>query len=368
MRLLMLTQKVDRDDWLLGFTHGWVEALARHPRVERVEVVCLELGAHDLPPNVHIRSMGRERGYGRLRVVVEAQRAVRAAIGQVDVVLAHMVPRYALVAAPCARLRGVPLALWYVHRSVSLPLRLAHALADRVLTASPESFTLPSRKLAVLGHGIDLARFSAAEQPPGERLVLAVGRLSPIKHYEALIEAAARLAARPGFEDVRFAIAGGETVENPGYGERLRALARERGVADRVALLGPLPPGEMPALYRRAAVTTNLCPTGGLDKAVIESLASGVPAVVRNRTFLPVLGDDSPALWVEDLDPERVADRLAGALSLPPDARAALGGRLAERARAGYGLDGFIERLVAALEETVEQRARPASRRGEGQP
>lgn len=359
MRLLMLTQKVDRDDWLLGFTHSWIEALARHPRVERVEVLCLELGAHDLPPNVRVRSMGRERGYGRLRALFEAQRAVRAVIGQVDVVLAHMVPRYALVAAPWAKLRGVPLVLWYAHRSVSLPLRLAHALADGVLTSAPDSFTLPSRKLTVIGQGIDLARFRPAEGesgPEGGRQVVAVGRLSPIKHYDALIEAAARLAARPGFDDVRFIIAGGETAEHPGQAAQLRALAQQRGVAERVTLLGPLPPGEIPALYRRAAASANLCPTGAVDKAVFESLASGVPAVVRNEAFAPLLGDEAGALWVEDLDAERIADRLAGILSLPPAERAALGRRLAERVRAEYGLDAFAGRMVAALEEIVERR------------
>ncbi len=83
------------------------------------------------------------------------------------------------------------------------------------------------------------------------------------------------------------------------------------GVADRVDLLGPVPPADMPALYRSAAVTANLCPTGGLDKAVVESLASGVPTVVHNRAFLPLLGEDASALWVEDLGPERVEERVA---------------------------------------------------------
>lgn len=352
----MLTEKVDSGDWLLGFAHGWIGALAHHPRIERVEVVCLELGPHDLPPNVRIHSMGKERGYGRVRRLLEAQRAIRSAICEVDVALAHMVPRYALVAAPWAKLRGVPLVLWYTHRAVSLELRLAHALVSRVVTASPDSFTLSSRKLTVLGHGIDLARFRPADSLSGSqegRLVLAVGRLSPIKNYEALIEAAARLTARPGFEDVRFAIAGGETEQHPGYAKRLRALARQHGVADRLDLLGPVPPGDMPARYRSAAVTANLCPTGGLDKAVVESLASGVPAIVHNRTFLPLLGEDASALWVEDLDPEGVAGRLAALLTLSPQERAALGLRLAARARTGYGLEGFIDRLVAALGEVA---------------
>jgi glycosyltransferase involved in cell wall biosynthesis len=351
MRVLMLTRRIDREDWLAGFAHGWVAALAAHPRIERVEVICLELGAYDLPGNVRVTSMGKERGAGRLRELLTAQRTIARAIRHVDVIFAHMIPRYALIAAPWAKLFGVPLVLWYTHLGASAELRLAYRLVDRLVTASPESFTLPGRKVTVIGHGIDLSRFFPADDAPAERLVLAVGRLSPIKHYEALIAAAARLAVRPGFEDVRVAIAGGVTPQHPDYAASLQALIADLRVGERIELLGPVPYEQMPALYRRAAVTANLCPTGGVDKVVLESMASGVPAVVHNETFLPLLGDDAGVLFCPDLDPDHVADRLAALLALPPQERAALGARLAARVRAGYGLDALIERLVAVFEE-----------------
>lgn len=353
MRVLMLTRRVDREDWLAGFAHGWIAALAAHPHVERVEVICLEQGTYDLPPHVHITSMGKERGAGRLREFLAAQRAIAQAICRTDVIFAHMIPRYALIAAPWAKAFRVPLVLWYTHQSVSLELRLAHALVNRVVTASPESFTLPSRKVTRIGHGIDLSRFYAADRPPSERLVLAVGRLSPIKHYEVFIAAAARLAVCSGFEDVRFAIAGGATPQHPHYGERLRALIADLRLGGRVELLGPVPYEEMPTLYRRAAVTVNLCPTGGLDKVVLESMASGVPALVHNEAFLPLLGEEAVRLFCPDLNPDRIAERLAALLTLPNAERAALGARLAARVRAEHGLEGLIERLVGVFEDVA---------------
>lgn len=353
MRVLMLTRRIDRDDWLAGFAHGWVAALAAHPRVEQVDVICLELGAYDLPDNVRVTSMGKERGAGRLSELLTAQRAIARTIRHVDVAFAHMIPRYALITAPWAKLFGVPLVLWYTHLSASAELRIAHALVDRVVTASPESFTLPSHKVTVIGHGIDLSRFYPTDDAPAERLVLAVGRLSPIKHYEALIAAAARLAVRPGFEDVRVAIAGGATPQDPDYAAGLHALIADLRLAGRLDLLGPVPYKQMPTLYRRAAVTANLCPTGGVDKVVLESMASGVPAVVRNETFLPLLGDDAGMLFCPDLDPNQVADRLAALLALPPQERTALSRRLAARVHAQYGLDALIERLVSVFEDVT---------------
>jgi len=64
MRILIITQKVDLDDPLLGFFHRWLEEFAEH--TECVHVVCLEEGRHTLPQNVAVTSLGKERGASRL--------------------------------------------------------------------------------------------------------------------------------------------------------------------------------------------------------------------------------------------------------------------------------------------------------------
>ena len=52
MRLLVLTQAVDLDHPVLGFSHGWIEALAR--RVEQVTVLAVLAGRHQLADNVRL--------------------------------------------------------------------------------------------------------------------------------------------------------------------------------------------------------------------------------------------------------------------------------------------------------------------------
>jgi glycosyltransferase involved in cell wall biosynthesis len=199
--------------------------------------------------------------------------------------------------------------------------------------------------------------------PPGEvredRLIIGVGRLSPIKHYELLIDSVALLIGQPGFEGIRVEIAGGSTEEHgDAYARSLRERVEARGLTGRIAFLGPVLYRDVPTLNRRAAVTVNLCPTGGVDKAVIESTACGTPAVVRNETFLPLFGDDAPLLWAADDSPATLADHLAAVLSLPPVERAALGGRLHQRAQREYDLDSLIDRLVDVFEEVIDQRKR----------
>jgi glycosyltransferase involved in cell wall biosynthesis len=349
MRPLMLTRKLDQDDWLAGFAHTWARRLAA--RVERLGIICLELGRTDLPANVRVWSMGKERGYGRLRELIAFRHAMHQAIGETDVIFAHMIPRYALIAAPYAKTRRLPLVLWYTHRQVGLELRLAHALADRVVTASPESFRLPSRKLTVLGHGVDTDLFHPPERPPADaQLVVAVGRISPIKHYEVLIDAAALLP------DAHFEVIGGVPPNTPpDYLAGLEAHARQAGLSERFAFVGPLPQPEVAERLRRAALTVNLCPTGGMDKAVLEGMACGLPVVVTNRTFEPLLGEYAGRMIARQ-DAQDVAARLTALLDAPVEERAALGATLRARVLARYSVESLIERLIGVFEEVLSER------------
>ena len=75
--------------------------------------------------------------------------------------------------------------------------------------------------------------------------LFAPSRLGPNKRQALMIEALAH--AGPG---VRLVIAG--PPDDPAYPDRLRALAREHGVADRVEMVGAIPDAEMIRLYAGA--------------------------------------------------------------------------------------------------------------------
>ena len=59
MNLLIMTQKVDASDPILGFFDRWIDAFAAH--CPSVTVLCLEEGTHDLPSSVRVFSLGKEK-------------------------------------------------------------------------------------------------------------------------------------------------------------------------------------------------------------------------------------------------------------------------------------------------------------------
>lgn len=56
--LLIITQKVDIDDDLLGFMHGWILEFSKH--CDKLTVICLQKGEYHLPENVKVLSLGKE--------------------------------------------------------------------------------------------------------------------------------------------------------------------------------------------------------------------------------------------------------------------------------------------------------------------
>ncbi len=350
MRVLMITQKLDRADEILSFTHYWVEALAA--RVDHLVVVPVAAGDYDLPDNVTVESMGKERGVGRFGRLVRFWRVLAHHIGSVDALFSHMSPRYVLAAAPLAALHRKPITLWYTHRAASPELRLAVRLVRHIATAHPTSFPLPGPRVHVLGHGIDTWTFAPGDSPPEEPpMIVSLARLSPIKRHETLIRAAAILRDKYGDPPARFVIAGGRLPGHPpDYEDFLVEEIDRLRVGDRVSLWGAIPQEAVTAVFHDASLAVNCSPPGLFDKAVLEGMLCGLPTVVANPAFDDLLGQYADLLRFDDgADAEALADRLHRLLQLAPEERRAIGLALAERTAEAHSLEGLMDRLVRLL-------------------
>lgn len=277
MKLLICTQAVDKEDPVLGFFHRWIQEFALH--AEQVTVICLREGVHNLPTNVTVHSLGKEQG--SRPGVVYALRFLRYAYAlrhRYEVVFVHMNSEYLVVAGFMWRMLSKRTALWYMHKTVSLRLRIAVFWADLVFTASPRSMRVKTRKKRVVGHGIPIDSFVPVQPPPADRPIslLTIGRLSQVKRIEILIDTLAILVGRG--MDARLTIAGAPAGNDGGrYARSLVQRARERGIQDNVQFIGPVSNDRIYGLFKDAHLFLHASNTGSLDKASLEPLAVGVP-------------------------------------------------------------------------------------------
>jgi glycosyltransferase involved in cell wall biosynthesis len=277
-KLVFLTQKLDPGDPVLAATVPMVRALAA--RVDEVVVLCDDAVAGAVPPNVRVHRFGAPTQLGRgARFELALARELRSRPGAV---VAHMVPLYAVLAAPLVRPLGIPLVLWYTHWKAHAVVRAAERLCTAVVSVDRRSFPLPSRKLRAIGHGIDLSEFRCSDAPGDVRLrALVLGRYAPTKGL-AEIAAGFRLAVERGLDGLlELHGATGSEAERATRGE-LEALLGPDG---RVA--GPVPRHELPELFARSHVLINN--HDAADKVVYEAAASCLPVLASSASFQDLL-------------------------------------------------------------------------------
>jgi glycosyltransferase involved in cell wall biosynthesis len=182
-----------------------------------------------------------------------------------------MNPEYVIAGSWWWKLTRKRIVFWYMHKSVTARLKLAEQLADVIVTASPESFRLPSKKLHVVGHGINTDLFRPDARVVRGTHALSVGRLDKSKCHDKAIDIATGLGI-----ELRIA---GEGPER----ERLEEYAKSNNA--RVVLLGGLTQEKLRDEYLRAALLIHTSETGSLDKVLLEAAACGTPIKTEYEVY-----------------------------------------------------------------------------------
>lgn len=213
------------------------------------------------------------------------------------------------------------------------------------------------RRVVRMDHGVDLARFSSGKRQraeskwsnlAGKNVILQVARLSRQKNQLLSVEAFSR-AVREGI-DAHLVLAGAET--DAGYAALVADAARAAGVADRVHILGNVPPAEIPDLLAMASLVIVPSDHEAFGLAVIEGWAAERPVlfsrVAGMQDIAANLADDSVAL--PPADPEAWTAALVRMFK-NPRARAACAGEGAVVARRRYAWPTVAQKLANLYEE-----------------
>lgn len=185
-----------------------------------------------------------------------------------------------------------------------------------------ERFRISPSRTVVVEPGTDrapLARGSGA----GPLTLLTVATLNPGKGHVVLLGALAAI------RDLAWrSICAGSLTRHAATADRVRALAAQLKLDERVSLVGDLDAGALAGWYDRADifVLASLQETYGM--AVAEALARGLPVIATTAGAIPELVGDTAGILVPPGDVRALAEAIARALS-----DAALRARLAEGAR-----------------------------------
>jgi glycosyltransferase involved in cell wall biosynthesis len=290
MKLLLTTQVVDLNHPILGFFHTWIEKIAE--QVDHLTVVCLYKGEYNLPDNVTVLSLGKEKkpnGYmAKLLYGWRFCKYVWKLRRDYDHVMVHMNPEYVILGGLLWRLSRKKVLLWYTHKSVNLKLRFAERIATKIFTASKKSFRLKSKKLEVVGHGINVDSFASAPDVSDESTIklLAVGRISPVKDLETVILACNELQRNNPTLNILLDIVG-QPVGEKGktYKQALDELVQKLNLSKSIRFLGGIKYQDIAKTYKQNNILIHTSNTGSLDKVVLEAMASGLVVFTSSEAY-----------------------------------------------------------------------------------
>lgn len=260
---------------------------------------------------------------------------------KVDLVHAHGDAALSLAGAVLARGWRVPLVL-SLHAGLSRRWwmrafqRVAFAHPDRILAVSHGiredviRLGVAPGRIVVRSSGVDLRRFQTAHEiAPGTSpkartipIVVAVGRLHPMKGHTHLVRAARHL--HDWGIPAQIVLIGGGPLE--------RHLQSETSRASNVALLGARSAEEVAGLLQTADLfvlpSIRLPGQGeGTPTALLEAMAAGLPVVATDVSgAVPLLDAPAGGLVVPAGDPEALATAIARLLA-DPGTRVAMGSR-----------------------------------------
>ena len=200
---------------------------------------------------------------------------------------------------------------------------------------------LAAERIRVVPPGID-ERFSPGGERSEHPLVVAVGRLVPVKRYDVLIRAMGAVHER--VPDAELCIIG-EGYER----DALEQLIRSLGAEEYVRLAGHLSDAEVVEAYRRAWVVASASSREGWGMSVTEAAACGTPAVVTRIAGHVDAVDEGESGLLADGGPQ-LADHLAEVLTDDVLRKQLAEGALARAARFTWDATavGAMEALAAA--------------------
>ncbi len=227
---------------------------------------------------------------------------------QPDVMLSYWPHPDGAVAIRAARRLGIPVVITSGGSDVLLLSRDAKrreaifralAQADAVVAVSHDiaqhlrNGGLDPDRIHVVHMGVDRDVFRPGDQKqarellgiPGNRLVLlAVGRLVPVKGYEVLIEACRHLATKGG-EFTCYVLGDGQLRSE------LQRKIDDCGLRQYVRLMGAQPQEELADWYRAADLTVLSSHSEGIPNVLKESISCGTPFVATRVGGIEEIAD-----------------------------------------------------------------------------
>jgi len=339
MKLLIIAQKVDRDDTIFSFFHSWLIEIAKH--FEKVEVICLYKGSYELPVNVHVYSLGKEEGPSRFKYLYNFYSLIIKLRKEYDAVFVHQNQEYVILGSLMWKLWRKPVFMWRNHYAGSWFTDVAAKLCKKIFCTSRYSYTARFEKTVFMPVGVDTSVFKKDQSIPSvPNSILSLGRLAPSKNIEKFIETLATIK-RQGVAYTA-TICGDALPRDLAYVRSLKEQVRNADLSETVTFLSGVPNNITPRIYSSHEIFVNQSKSGMFDKTIFEAMACENVTLVCNKDLNGQI--DARCIFDEDSVAD-LAHKLKVLLILSADEKSRLAMELRKYAEEHHSLAKLATKL-----------------------
>ncbi|GAG30539.1 unnamed protein product, partial [marine sediment metagenome] len=197
-------------------------------------------------------------------------------------------------------------------------------------------YGIDSNKFTVIHNGLDLQRY-AFKKSKGNRdhiIVGIVARLAKIKNHRMFLKAAVRVTEK--YKNTLFWIIG----DGPER-KSLSRTAKNYNLEKNVFFLGER--ANIPELLAKMDIFTLTSNWEGIPNALMEAMASGLPAVATKTGGVPELMDETTGFLVDVNDFQTLTDKIVFLIS-DRDTRISMGSSAFKKIQ-NYGIEKKVKKI-----------------------
>src|SRR6266404_525669 len=221
-----------------------------------------------------------------------------------------------------------------------------------VLCVSPQDYELfssivPKEKLHLMPNGVSVGSYRDVKKEITPGLIVGIGRVAKNKGIDRLIRAAAKLQTTHPYSRLIWI-----GPDQEGRTSKLRRLAADLGVSDRVEFAGRVEQDQLQGWLQRAQAFVCGSSYEGYGLSTVEAMSSGTVPVVTKVGIHPQLIEQRKSGFLVDSHPESIARGLRSGLDLDECSLHAMGEN-ARRASAGCSWDSVVQSYIRVYQSVL---------------
>jgi len=269
--LLLVNYCMDRSDPILSHQFDTVIALANN--FNEIHVITTRFDKSVLPSNVKIHIVDWNSGKSVSNAINLFQTGLKIIIkNRPQYLFTHMVPKHSLILAPLAKCFSIRHSMWYAHARKSGWFILSAILVDVIISSTTGSCPSDSKKVKLIGQGIDKNLFPYLKRSFNNRKnFVYFGRMDDSKNVSLIIKVLKDCRRIDNDIKLKLIGDGSDKFQNDSNQDWLEAISSQRREILIKETMGC-------GTFIHAFV-------GSLDKVLIEATFAGLAVVTINREF-----------------------------------------------------------------------------------